>query len=219
MAQISTNEYNSIRKQILSKANRRADEETLNHPLNHPQSTKMSGGVKRKRKQTEKDKEDERLAMKIEKLDEEMDSDNMDSDNEDMVGGKKAMSLGEELGKKVGHMQDVKKMVGAGFFDDFKKGFIKGVKMIGTPVKKIAKAVGKSIPEAKIAGDVLEAIGLGKGKKAKKAKAKAEVKAKAKPMKSTDKRKVRGAMISKLMKSKGMTLGEASKHIKENNLI
>lgn len=210
MAQISTNEYNSIRKQILSKANRRADEETLNHPFNHPQ---MSGGVKRKRKQTAKDKEDERLAMKIHKLDEEMDSDNMDSDNEDMVGGKKAMSLGEELGKKVGHMQDVKKMVGAGFFDDFKKGFVKGVKMIGTPVKKIAKAVGKSVPEARIAGDVLEAIGLGKSKKAK-AKAKAK-----KPMKSTDKRKVRGAMISKLMKSKGMTLGEASKHIKENNLI
>lgn len=210
MAQISTNEYNSIRKQILSKANRRADEATLNHPINHPKITKMSGGAKRKRKQTAKDKEDERLAMKIEKLDEEMDSDNMDSDDEDMVGGKRAMSLGEELGKKVGDMQDVKKMVGAGFFDDFKKGFVKGVKMIGTPVKKIAKAVGKTIPEAKIAGDVLEAIGLGKGKKAKKAK---------KPMKSTDKRKLRGAMISKLMKSKGMTLGEASKHIKENNLI
>lgn len=34
-----------------------------------------------------------------------------------------------------------------------------------------------------------------------------------------DKRKVRGALISKLMKSKGMTLAQASKYIKENGLI
>ena len=34
-----------------------------------------------------------------------------------------------------------------------------------------------------------------------------------------DKRKVRGQMVSKLMKEKGMTLGQASKHIKENKLL
>ena len=33
-----------------------------------------------------------------------------------------------------------------------------------------------------------------------------------------DKRRTRGAMISKLMKEHGMTLGEASKHIKENGM-
>lgn len=35
----------------------------------------------------------------------------------------------------------------------------------------------------------------------------------------TDKRKVRGMLIKKLMKEKGMTLPEASKHIKENGLM
>lgn len=36
---------------------------------------------------------------------------------------------------------------------------------------------------------------------------------------ATDKRKVRGALISKLMKEKGMTLAQASKHIKEAKLM
>lgn len=35
---------------------------------------------------------------------------------------------------------------------------------------------------------------------------------------SNDKRRSRGAMISKLMKERGMTLGEASKHIKEHGM-
>ena len=34
-----------------------------------------------------------------------------------------------------------------------------------------------------------------------------------------DKRKVRGQMVSKLMKEQKMTLGQASKHIKENKLL
>lgn len=36
---------------------------------------------------------------------------------------------------------------------------------------------------------------------------------------STDKRKIRGQMVSKLMKQDGMTLGQASRHIKEKNLL
>jgi hypothetical protein len=33
---------------------------------------------------------------------------------------------------------------------------------------------------------------------------------------ATDKRRARGAMISKLMKEHGMSLGEASRHLKEH---
>jgi hypothetical protein len=36
---------------------------------------------------------------------------------------------------------------------------------------------------------------------------------------ATDKRKIRGQMVSKLMKQEGMTLGQASKHIKANKLL
>lgn len=40
-----------------------------------------------------------------------------------------------------------------------------------------------------------------------------------KPAGGTDKRKMRGALLKKLMKEKGMTLPEASKYIKENKLM
>jgi hypothetical protein len=39
------------------------------------------------------------------------------------------------------------------------------------------------------------------------------------PASAGDKRKKRGALISKLMRQNNMTLGEASKHIKEHNLM
>jgi hypothetical protein len=38
------------------------------------------------------------------------------------------------------------------------------------------------------------------------------------PAGPSDARRKRGAMVSRLMKEKGMTLGEASKHIKEHGM-
>lgn len=35
----------------------------------------------------------------------------------------------------------------------------------------------------------------------------------------TDKRRIRGQMVSKLMKEQGMSLGQASRHIKENHMV
>ena len=55
-----------------------------------------------------------------------------------------------------------------------------------------------------IIGNIARGIGLGKGEKAKK------------PSKATGARSARGAMVSKLMKEQGMSLGEASRYIKEH---
>jgi hypothetical protein len=55
-----------------------------------------------------------------------------------------------------------------------------------------------------ILGSVVKGIGLGKGEK------------KAKASKATGARSARGAMVSKLMKEQGMSLGEASRYIKEH---
>lgn len=55
-----------------------------------------------------------------------------------------------------------------------------------------------------IIGNIARGIGLGKGEK------------KAKASKATGARSARGAMVSKLMKEQGMTLGEASRYIKEH---
>ena len=52
-----------------------------------------------------------------------------------------------------------------------------------------------------------EEMVVGSGKKAKKA------------VGANDKRRVRGQLVSKLMKQHGMTLAEASRHIKEHNLL
>ena len=53
-----------------------------------------------------------------------------------------------------------------------------------------------------------EEMVLGEGKKKKTRK----------PAGPSDKRRARGAMVSKLMKEKGMTLAEASRHIKQHGL-
>lgn len=58
-----------------------------------------------------------------------------------------------------------------------------------------------------VVSDVARAVGLGKGKKKRAAGG------------PSDKRRARGAMVSKLMKEKGMSLAEASKHIKEHGLV
>jgi hypothetical protein len=134
-----------------------------------------------------------------------------------------AIGMGRQYGMGVMEMdKDAKDLVGAGFFKDFGKGFVDGLKMVA----KVAKPVLSLVPHpaAQAASKALGAVGLGKGKKllgrtqmkeedlegGRKHRAKAG---------AGDKRKRRGQLISKLMKEKGMSLGEASKHIKQHNLI
>jgi hypothetical protein len=55
-----------------------------------------------------------------------------------------------------------------------------------------------------VVSDLARAVGLGKKKRAKAG--------------ASDKRKARGAMVSKLMREKGMSLAEASRHIKAHGM-
>jgi len=126
---------------------------------------------------------------------------------ERVVGGaqaKQAKSY-ERLGKKYAKeiMGAESDMVGSGFWGDFKKGFNSVVK----PVAKVVKAVAPIIPHpaGQVAPAVLSAVGLGKKPK--------------KPRKLSEKQRKRNAMVSKLMKEEGMTLPQASRHIKANNLL
>ena len=104
-------------------------------------------------------------------------------------------------------------MSGGSFWDSLKKGFHKVVKAVAPVVKKIAPIVKKVAPMvAPVYGTALatglSAVGLGKRKtKPRKKRAPSE------------KMKKRGALVSKLMREEGMTLPEASRYIKQNNLI
>jgi len=244
----------AVRLAYLGKANKRANEQTLNVPLarrrifgkgKHKEileedemeggmygRTRMVGGAKKRgrpKKQTQKDKEDEKLAMEVKELqDEEMEGGMYGGamtggamtakEKKAMEGGAKnkkmtkaqmkklAKEMGIDYGKNVAEMDDeARELVGAGFFSDFGKGFVDGLKMVGSVAKPVLSVIPH--PAAQAAAVGLDAVGLGKGRK-QRAKASAN-----------DKRKLRGQMISKLMKKHGMTLGEASRHIKEKNLM
>jgi hypothetical protein len=90
-----------------------------------------------------------------------------------------------------------------------------------------------------IGSKILPFIGLGEKKKNKKKKVQKMIESEeeeikhevaenkklnkieklAKDMKKENKKMLRGELVRKLMKEKGMTLGQASRHIKENNLL
>ena len=118
------------------------------------------------------------------------------NDTERIVGGakgKKVHNLGQQYAKEI--MDAEKDLVGSGFWDNFKKGFNSVVApFIPLPVAQLVKPT-------------LEAVGYGKATKVKKTR------------QLSARQKARNAMISKLMKQEGMTLPEASKHIKTNNLV
>jgi hypothetical protein len=126
---------------------------------------------------------------------------------ERVVGGaqaKKAKSY-EKLGKKyakeiMGAESDI---VGGGFWGDFQRGFNSVVKPVAKAVKIVAPIIPH--PAGQVAPAVLSAVGL--GKKPKKTRTLSE------------KQRKRNALVSKLMKQEGMTLPQASKHIKANNLV
>lgn len=219
----------AVRLAYLGKANRRANEHTLNVPLSRALEGKkygrgISGGAKenvmmditerkvggrrgRPKKQTQKDKEDEKLAMEVKGLkDEEMSGGRTRMTKAEMK--KKAKEMGLDYGKEIMNMDDeAKQLVGSGFWSDFGKGFVDGLKMVGSVAKPVLSVIPHPAAQAASVGLNLAGLGMSGGKK-RRARAS-----------TGDKRKQRGAMISKLMKEKGMSLGEASKYIKANNLI
>lgn len=145
-----------------------------------------------------------------------------------------AMEMGRALAT---HM---KQLHGSGFYDEFRKGFEGLVRPVvgsaklscsatggaetgryegeGTKkgqTRKTARKAYEAVAEMEGSGKLKiehlpeghgEEIILGKGKSKRKAAG------------PSDARRKRGAMVSKLMKEQGMTLGEASKHIKEHGM-
>lgn len=92
---------------------------------------------------------------------------------------------------------------GAGFWDDFKSGFNSVISPVASIAKPLLSLAG---PEGMAASAGLSALGYGQtGGRRRRASAGA-----------SDARRARGQMVSRLMREKGMTLGEASRYIKEN---
>jgi hypothetical protein len=110
-------------------------------------------------------------------------------------------------------MNDIK---GAGFFDDFQKGFMSVIRPAASIAKPFLSMAG---PYGAAGAMGLSALGLGKGGDSESEDDMVEAvggrrkRAKAGP---SDARRRRGAMVSKLMKERGMSLGEASRHIKQH---
>lgn len=81
-----------------------------------------------------------------------------------MVGGakkrKSAEKMGQMYGKEVVAMDDdVKELVGSGFFEDFGRGFMKGLRMVSGVAKKVLPIVAPGVGNVASAG--LSAVGLG----------------------------------------------------------
>jgi hypothetical protein len=126
-----------------------------------------------------------------------------------LKGLARAVGSGKPLGRT--HAKMMASIKGAGFFDDFQKGFMSVIR----PVAGVAKSF---LPPVAQMG--LSAIGLGMGGGSDSEDEVAVVGGRKKRAKAgpSDARRRRGAMVSKLMKEKGMSLGEASKYIKEHGM-
>ncbi len=123
--------------------------------------------------------------------------------------------LGQHLGhlilKNNPHLHASGVLSGGSFWDKLKKGFTKAVKFVAPIVKKVAPVVAPGYGTALKIG--MDAVGL--GKKQRKTSSKKPRKKRAPSLKM----KKRGELVSQLMKQEGMTLPEASRYIKDNNLI
>ena len=118
----------------------------------------------------------------------------------------KAVNLGKMYGSELKKQDpEVQELVGSGFLKDFGRGFGLGageeMEMEMVEEKPTRKRRSK-----KTGGMATGGMATG----GKRTRRKASV---------GDKRKKRGAMISRLMKTEGMSLGQASKYIKENGLM
>lgn len=116
----------------------------------------------------------------------------------------------EETPMEAGRMlrKHIEELHGGRYVHHFMRGFgaVSGGMNTGATEGEGKFRGGASVPDARMVGGISSGPGFyeASGKKPKRA------------MAADDPRRKRGAAISKLMKEKGLTLGEASKHIKEH---
>jgi hypothetical protein len=129
----------------------------------------------------------------------------------------RAVGSGKPLGRT--HSKMMNDIRGAGFFDDFQKGFMSVIRPVASIAKPFLPLAG---PYGAAGSAALSALGLGRrGMDSDSEDDRVEAvggrrkRASAGP---NDARRKRGAMVSKLMREQGMTLGEASKHIKQHGM-
>lgn len=121
----------------------------------------------------------------------------------------RSLALGKEYAQHIlDQDEEVRELKGKGFWGDFQRGFSSVVAPVGDALGYIP------LPPAQVASVALKgadagvkALTKGKGKGVKKASS------------PNDKRKIRGKLVSKLMKEEGLTLAQASKAIKERGLM
>ena len=198
----------------------------------------------RGKRQGRKDREDEKLAMEVKGLKDMEGGRKHFQDHSGggtleirhHGGAKKAQDLGRKYMEALMKADpELAELHGAGLFDKFLEGAKTFGKGFMLPIKA-AGAIGEATGIAPLAaiGKATKAVGLGKGRKkamkdmeevsemedeigvggagaviggAKKKRAASAV---------SSRRRARGQAISRLMKEQGMTLGQASKYIKEH---
>lgn len=124
----------------------------------------------------------------------------------------KAHKIGKQYGREIMSGDgEVRGLIGSGYREAFGRGLVEALVMKKGGAKKRRKTEKEEDVEAEVEveeemeGEAKTEDLKGGSKKRKRRKAGA-----------SDKRRSRGQMISKLMKEKGMSLGEASKYIKEH---
>lgn len=111
-------------------------------------------------------------------------------------------AIGKDIIEAVGYGSQT----GGNFWGDFTKGFKQGFDMVAKPVSGVVKAAAPALGPYGIAASAgLNALGYGKKPKQKR--------------KLSAKQQKRNALVRQLMKEHGLTLPEASRYIKENNLM
>lgn len=118
----------------------------------------------------------------------------------------------------------LKQLHGSGFYEDFRKGMEvgssgeEGVGMEGGLKTGRYEGKGKLVIQHLPHGEGEMFVGSGDDR-VREEEQKGCGKKTRKPAGPSDKRRARGAMVSKLMKEKGMSLAEASRHIKQHGLV
>jgi len=132
-----------------------------------------------------------------------------------LKGLARAVGGGKPLGRT--HAKMMRDIKGAGFFDDFQRGFMSVIRPVASIAKPLLSLAG---PYGAAGAAGLSALGLGMGGMDSESEDEVDAvggrrrkRASAGP---NDARRARGAMVSRLMKERGMTLGEASKYIKQH---
>lgn len=135
-----------------------------------------------------------------------------------LKGLARAIGGGKALGRT--HTKMLSAIKGAGFFDDFQRGFMSVIRPVASVAKPLLSLAG---PYGTAASMGLSALGLGKGEGSESDEDDEEAmvrgvggRKKRKSAGPNDARRKRGQMVSKLMREKGMSLGEASRYIKEH---